>query len=240
MAKPSRLRETDGFRDERKPRGFTLIELLTVIAVIALLAAIFLPAVSSIRGRADMAKSINNLRQLGSGGLLYAKDNKGFYPEGGFPEIRWHDQIYPYVGADPSVFEDPAGYDDLNTWVEFEDGKDLPFDYGYNAHINSISDWSSASDPEALDGPRTIYADVDASTVPWIHTIVSQNNFVFWCFNLKESDANPDGNRQAFDPRHGGKGNVLWLDGHVSSHTYEEYMRMAQEAGGALPFATGR
>lgn len=222
--------------------GFTLIELLTVIAIIAILAAILIPAIGQVRSKANMAQSVSNLRQLGVGGFMYASEHQGSYPEGGFPAIRWHNQIYPYVSKSPEVFQDPAGYRDFanNSWVDFSDGRELHFDYGYNSHINSSNDWSNASDPATMAGPRTIYDDVDKSAVPWIHTVVSQNNFVHWCFGLDESQTGRQGNRQAFDPRHGGVGNVLWLDGHVSSHSYKEYMDMAARKGGGLSFCTGK
>jgi prepilin-type N-terminal cleavage/methylation domain-containing protein/prepilin-type processing-associated H-X9-DG protein len=219
-------------------RGFTLIELLTVIAVIAVLAAILIPVIQGARAKANMAISVNNLRQLGAAGLLYANENKGFYPEGAFPGPRWHNQLYPYVGEDPKVFEDPAGYN-LNSWVDFYDDRELPFDYGYNAHINPYQG-SPLGDNLNLVGPRSIYSDVNKSILPWMHTIVSQNNFVHWTFTLDEKQTGEQGHRQAFDPRHIGLGNVLWLDGHVSSHAYAEYMQMATDAGGGVNFVTGR
>jgi general secretion pathway protein G len=219
--------------------GFTLIELLTVIAIIAVLAAILIPAVSKVRSKANMTKSVSNLRQLGAAGLLRANENNGFYPEGGFPSIRWHNQMYPYVGEDPKVFEDPAGYNP-NSWVDFYDDRELPFDYGYNAHVNPYSG-SPIGDEDDRIGPRSIYDDVDKSSLPWMHTLVGQNNFVFWTFDrFSEEDTGKDGHPQAFDPRHGGLGNVLWLDGHVSSHTFTEYMTMASDAGGGINFCTGR
>ncbi len=169
---------------------------------------------------------------------MYANDNNGFYPEGGFPAIRWHNQIYPYVGEEANIFRDPAGYD-LNSWVDFYDDRELAFDYGYNSHINPYPGSPLGENPNSV-GPRSINSDVDQSKIPWMHTIVSQNNFVFWCFALDESMTGKDGHRQAFDPRHSGQGNVLWLDGHVSSHTYAEYMEMANNAGGGRSFCTGR
>ena len=60
--------------------GFTLIELLVVIAIIAILAAILFPVFASVREHARMASCLSNLRQLGTGFMLYVDDNNGRYP----------------------------------------------------------------------------------------------------------------------------------------------------------------
>lgn len=61
-------------------RGFTLVELLVVIAVIALLAALLLPALSRAQAMARRTVCVNQLKQWDTGVHMYSDDNHDLLP----------------------------------------------------------------------------------------------------------------------------------------------------------------
>jgi prepilin-type N-terminal cleavage/methylation domain-containing protein len=65
-------------------QGFTLIELLVVIAVIAILAALMLPAINGARKRARQMTCSSNLKQINLGVRMYCDDSRDRVPTPGF------------------------------------------------------------------------------------------------------------------------------------------------------------
>jgi prepilin-type N-terminal cleavage/methylation domain-containing protein len=66
-------------RPEARP-GFTLMELLTVIAIIAILAGLLLPALAAVRENARKGGCMSNLHQIVQGVKMY-KDDWRVYPD---------------------------------------------------------------------------------------------------------------------------------------------------------------
>ena len=63
-----------------RSRAFTLIELLTVIAIIAVLAGMLLPAIGRAKEAARSTACLGNLRQIGLAVQMYVQENRNRLP----------------------------------------------------------------------------------------------------------------------------------------------------------------
>jgi prepilin-type N-terminal cleavage/methylation domain-containing protein/prepilin-type processing-associated H-X9-DG protein len=93
-------------RRQHKKRAFTLIELLVVIAIIAILAAILFPVFAQAKAAAKKTQDLSNLKQIGTGTMMYANDYDDAFMRGGYPAdvankngfwITWRELALPYI-----------------------------------------------------------------------------------------------------------------------------------------------
>ena len=111
---------TDAVCPVHERRGaFTLVELLVVIAVIAILAALLLPALSRARQQALGIACLNNLKQLQICSHLYALDHEDRLPPNNFRHVEI-DTLELIGGYDYNVTwcRGSARYDTATTNIE--------------------------------------------------------------------------------------------------------------------------
>lgn len=63
----------------RSLMAFSLLELLIVISIITILAALLLPALSTVRLKAKSIQCMNNLKQINLAINMYSNDNQGWF-----------------------------------------------------------------------------------------------------------------------------------------------------------------
>ncbi len=167
--------------------AFTLIELLVVVAIIAVLAAMLLPALANARAAAKRAACVSNLRQASLSVLSYATDNGEWLPisdanRNGYPyDLNGTNPplaslMLPYVGNNPRAFFCPAAVGGVDAYIKAEFW--APYystTYIYYVGLMGGSNyWPSSptrlTDPSTwfLFGDRTVVWATDLSVIQWL------------------------------------------------------------------------
>ncbi len=130
---------------------FTLIELLVVVAIIAILAAMLMPALSKARRRVHETGCASNLKVLGLSYNMYADESEDFYPinsgtacpvlQAAFPlpylagtSCWWCFKVWPYVN-EKRMFQCPEP--DNITWTIFRGTMTVATSYCTNSDAES-------------------------------------------------------------------------------------------------------
>lgn len=210
--------------------GFTLLELLTVVAVIAILAALLLPALSRGRLAAQRTRCTSNLHQLSLATQMYWDDHQGeMFRYGGFPTNSGYLYWFGWMGPGSEgtrEFDATQGVlfpylkgrgvelcPSLNTaMAQFKaKAKGASYGYGYNWYL-SAPVRSPVLNTARVRNPATTVLFADAAQVNTWQAPASRDNPMLeeWYY-VDASVSQPNGHF-----RHSRKGNVAFCDGHVA------------------------
>ena len=226
--------------------GFTLIELLVVVAIIAILAAMLLPALSRAKVKAQAVKCVSNQKQQYLGYHMYADDNQEYLPVHG----DWA-TVGGFIRSNVTtvtVIHDRAGETNrpLNAYVSNPETFRCPSDHG-------DSFWPVESSPSCFDAWGNSYLPM--WSVDWFgvkHTTankglpgtpegtpIKKTEIARSAVNkLIQGDWPWQATRDPNDPKsfwHNNRGqrgwNMMYGDGHVALFRFPKYYSADMQLG---------
>ena len=202
---------------EGQSRAFTLIELLVVIAILAVLAGLLLSVLGKVRVRSEMADSASRLKQWGVALHLYAADNDGYIPRRGqgIQQLTQITRATDWFNALPPYLNSPT-YQELDlSGRKPKPGEKSIFvcpgvkDHGTGNYFLSYAMNMNLS-PQNLEQTR-------------LSQIANLPTVVFMAEAPGPYSATyPSTKPYSVAAPHDGRGNVLFLDGHVRAFSATE------------------
>lgn len=227
---------------------FTLIELLVTIAIIALLAAILLPALNAAREKANKISCTSNLRQVGYAMMGYIGDNDDFYPRARASDdssyVCWPKHfIYNAKYINYKALLCPVAKNAMGSYYSGQ------WEQGHIYPLNTIESWQYANyainyrefgdDANAANAAKTRASEVKRPASFIVATESGNGNFDSIARPFMRVDNYSNWGYCTVYPRHQKDVNVLWGDGHCTTIvgyglTTEEVAKNFLSANGPL------
>ena len=199
-------------------RWFTLIELLIVIAIIAILASMLLPALNKARERANGTRCLSNAKQMGMGTSMYLPDNGDFFMlyqtqyavADGYKRV-WAELLSDGKYVNRAIFACPS-LRSPKVQTNYTPSGMTYTGYGYNfrnlgSNMGIDSSDKTTAKLSQLRYPLIGYMAMDTNQG------LGSNLGLYRVVEILSSNPVSSGRP---DPRHGNGVNILYVDGHAA------------------------
>ena len=195
------------------PCAFTLIELLVVISIIAILAALLLPALSRAKASARSIQCLGQMRQLGLAARLYADENGDEFPRSQHSafthgQLTWGRALASQLGSDRMAWTNLL----LGVYHCPSDRTTTPWSYGLSVYFELGPDDDYEGKPQTWRRAASVPNAV--ATILFAENNSSADHIMpnFW---TAPQDAVDVASR-----RHGRRANYNFVDGHAEAREF--------------------
>ena len=219
-----------------KRKNFTLLELLIVIAIIAILAGILLPALQSARNKAQSLQCLNNQKQNGMVFTYYANDYNGYIPARSTGADRWPQLLsgkcitalpcgdYLKLGKNFNRVLCPSTTQRLDSTLNIASA--VNYYKGYGIHMPQFARNNYENSSIFASSPNIHFISTNQiRQASRFHLLLDSakirtfttENLNYNCPDIWINQISAGGVEGGVYLRHNGTANVYWLDGHASA-----------------------
>jgi len=195
-------------------QAFTLIELLTVVAIVAILASLVIPAVSGMIDSSHKAVCTSNLRNVGTALNLYIADNDGYLPAGVNRVVRGQLAYPPAPNSQRDLVYFLGPYLNMKQVAGAAQFPDMICPAHKKMGVIWHRTYAVRSPVMVVMGSANLWADPPAVGFPvkvMSESVVNSKQYGW----LTDNDRFSYGSAFPYDPVHSGGRNWLFLDGRV-------------------------